>query len=294
MKHINNYINYLRDIKNYSEKTILAYYDDLVEYHAFLDSKFTNIIEVKYEVIKEYLEYLYSRNLTKSSISRKLSSVRGLYNYLIKEGITDTNYFERITNPKKDLHLPKFLKEEELNKIFSVCSENTPIEKRNTLIIELLYATGLRVSELVNIKLTDIDQKEKVIKVLGKGSKERLVLYNNHTSKAMTAYLQDGYNYLNKINSGYLILNKNGTKLSERYVRNIINDLVRKAGLDIKISPHTIRHTFATDMLQAGSDLMTVKELLGHESLNTTSIYTHVTNNQIKETYNMAHPRAKK
>lgn len=294
MKHINNYINYLRDIKNYSEKTILAYYDDLVEYHAFLDSKFTNIIEVKYEVIKEYLEYLYSRNLTKSSISRKLSSIRGLYNYLIKEGITDTNYFERITNPKKDLHLPKFLKEEELNKIFSVCSENTPIEKRNTLIIELLYATGLRVSELVNIKLTDIDQKEKVIKVLGKGSKERLVLYNNHTSKAMTAYLQDGYNYLNKINSGYLILNKNGTKLSERYVRNIINDLVRKAGLDIKISPHTIRHTFATDMLQAGSDLMTVKELLGHESLNTTSIYTHVTNNQIKETYNMAHPRAKK
>lgn len=294
MKHINNYINYLRDIKNYSEKTILAYYDDLVEYHAFLDSKFTNIIEVKYEVIKEYLEYLYSRNLTKSSISRKLSSIRGLYNYLIKEGITDTNYFERITNPKKDLHLPKFLKEEELNKIFSVCSENTPIEKRNTLIIELLYATGLRVSELVNIKITDIDQKEKVIKVLGKGSKERLVLYNNHTSKAMTAYLQDGYNYLNKINSGYLILNKNGTKLSERYVRNIINDLVRKAGLDIKISPHTIRHTFATDMLQAGSDLMTVKELLGHESLNTTSIYTHVTNNQIKETYNMAHPRAKK
>lgn len=294
MKHINNYINYLRDIKNYSEKTILAYYDDLVEYHAFLDSKFTNIIEVKYEVIKEYLEYLYSRNLTKSSISRKLSSVRGLYNYLIKEGITDTNYFERITNPKKDLHLPKFLKKEELNKIFSVCSENTPIEKRNTLIIELLYATGLRVSELVNIKITDIDQKEKVIKVLGKGSKERLVLYNNHTSKAMTAYLQDGYNYLNKINSGYLILNKNGTKLSERYVRNIINDLVRKAGLDIKISPHTIRHTFATDMLQAGSDLMTVKELLGHESLNTTSIYTHVTNNQIKETYNMAHPRAKK
>lgn len=294
MKHINNYINYLRDIKNYSEKTILAYYDDLVEYHAFLDSKFTNIIEVKYEVIKEYLEYLYSRNLTKSSISRKLSSVRGLYNYLIKEGITDTNYFERITNPKKDLHLPKFLKEEELNKIFSVCSENTPIEKRNTLIIELLYATGLRVSELVNIKLTDIDQKEKVIKVLGKGSKERLVLYNNHTSKAMTAYLQNGYNYFNKINSGYLILNKNGTKLSERYVRNIINDLVRKAGLDIKISPHTIRHTFATDMLQAGSDLMTVKELLGHESLNTTSIYTHVTNNQIKETYNMAHPRAKK
>ena len=119
-----------------------------------------------------------------------------------------------------------------------------------------------------------------------------MVIYNNHTKKAMDTYLNDGYHSLNKRNNGYLILNKDGNKLSERYVRNIINKLVRRANLDIKISPHTIRHTFATDMLENGSDLMTVKELLGHESLNTTSIYTHVTNEQIKKVYESAHPRA--
>ena len=192
------------------------------------------------------------------------------------------------------MYLPKFLKQSELDKLFSVCNDNDYINQRDSLIIELLYATGVRVSELVNIKLKDIDRSEKVIKVLGKGNKERIVLYNNHTSDILDIYLNDGYNEFNKKNSGYLILNKNGDNLSERYVRVIIDKLVRKAGLDIKISPHTIRHTFATDMLEEGADLMTVKELLGHESLNTTSIYTHVTNNQIRKTYNMAHPRAKK
>ena len=153
---------------------------------------------------------------------------------------------------------------------------------------------GIRVSELVNIKVKDIDRTNKSIKVLGKGDKERIVLYNNHTSRALDIYLKDAYHIFNKKNSEYLILNHNGGKLSDRYVRMIIDKLVRKANLDIKISPHTIRHTFATDMLEEGADLMTVKELLGHESLNTTSIYTHITNEQIKKTYNMAHPRAKK
>lgn len=121
-----------------------------------------------------------------------------------------------------------------------------------------------------------------------------MVIFNNHTKKAINTYLDDGYHILNKNNTGYLILNKDGNRLSERYVRNIINKLVTKAGLDVKISPHTFRHTFATDMLEEGSDLMTVKELLGHESLNTTSIYTHITNEQIRKIYDMAHPRAKK
>ena len=141
---------------------------------------------------------------------------------------------------------------------------------------------------------------EKVIKVLGKGSKERIVIYNNHTDVAfelkekVKKYLEDGYQKFNKKNSGYLILNKDGDRLSDRYIRNIINKLVIKAGLNIKISPHTLRHTFATDMLEEGADLVTVKELLGHESLNTTSIYTHVTNEQIRKVYEMAHPRAKR
>ena len=294
MKYINKYLEYLKVVKKYSDKTIESYYDDLTLYNEFLGNNFINILDIDYDTVKEYMKYLYSLNISKSSISRKLSSIRGLYNYLVREDIVKDNYFNRINNPKKDKYLPKFLKDGEANKIFEVCKYDTPINQRNSVIIELLYATGIRVSELVNIKISDIDINERTIKVLGKGSKERMVIFNNHTKKAIEIYLNYGYHEFNKLSSGYLILNKDGNKLSERYIRNIINKLVTKAGLDIKISPHTFRHTFATDMLEDGSDLMTVKELLGHESLNTTSIYTHVTNEQIRKVYEMAHPRAKK
>lgn len=294
MKYIDKYLEYLKVVKKYSIKTINSYRDDLIEYNEFLGNNFKTILNIDRQVVDKYLKYLYERKLNKNSICRKLSSVRGLYNYLVREEQITENYFNNVSNPKKEQYLPKFLSESEKNKIFNVCNDNTPIEQRDKLIIELLYATGLRVSELVNIKLEDIDKKEQIIKVLGKGSKERIVIYNNHTKRALEDYLSDGYHEFNKKNSGYLIINKNGDKLSDRYVRNIINKLVQKAGLNIKISPHTIRHTFATDMLEEGADLVTVKELLGHESLNTTSIYTHITNEQIKKTYNMAHPRAKK
>ena len=294
MKYIDKYLEYLKVERKYSDKTILSYKDDLIEYNEFLGNNFTNILDINMNIVNNYMKYLYDRKITKSSISRKLSSIRGLYNYLVREDITKENYFNKIPNPKRELYLPKFLKDEELDKIFSVCNSNNPAEERDTLIIELLYATGVRVSELVNIKIKDINQEEKLIKVLGKGNKERMVIYNNHTKKALDTYLQDGYNYFNKSGSEYLILNKNGNKLSERYIREIINKKVIQASLDIKISPHTLRHTFATDILENGADLMTVKELLGHESLNTTSIYTHITNEQIKKTYNLAHPRAKK
>lgn len=294
MKYIDKYLEYLKVERKYSNKTILSYKDDLIEYNEFLGNNFTNILNIDMNIVNNYMKYLYDRKITKSSISRKLSSIRGLYNYLVREDIIKENHFNKIQNPKRELYLPKFLKDEELDKIFSVCNSNNPTEERDTLIIELLYATGVRVSELVNIKIKDINRKEKLIKVLGKGNKERMVIYNNHTKKALDTYLKDGYNYFNKKSSEYLILNKNGNKLSERYIREIINKKVSQASLDIKISPHTLRHTFATDILENGADLMTVKELLGHESLNTTSIYTHVTNEQIKKVYEMAHPRAKK
>lgn len=294
MKYIDKYLEYLNVIKKYSNKTIQSYKEDLIEYNEFLGNNFTNVLEIDKDIVNEYLKYLYERDLNKNTICRKLSSIRGLYNYLVKEEIITNNLFDNISNPKKEIYLPKFLKVSEANKLFEVCTDNNPINQRDTLILELLYSTGLRVSELVNIKIKDIDMNEKIIKVLGKGSKERIVLYNNHTADALKKYLSEGYHEFNKLNSGYLILNKDGNKLSDRYVRNIINKLVRKAGLNIKISPHTIRHTFATDMLEEGADLVTVKELLGHESLNTTSIYTHITNEQIRKTYNMAHPRAKK
>ena len=275
MKYIDKYLEYLKVERKYSNKTILSYKDDLIEYNEFLGNNFTNILNIDMNIVNNYMKYLYDRKITKSSISRKLSSIRGLYNYLVREDIIKENHFNKIQNPKRELYLPKFLKDEELDKIFSVCNSNNPTEERDTLIIELLYATGVRVSELVNIKIKDINREEKLIKVLGKGNKERMVIYNNHTKKALDTYLKDGYNYFNKKSSEYLILNKNGNKLSERYIREIINKKVSQASLDIKISPHTLRHTFATDILENGADLMTVKELLGHESLNTTSIYTY-------------------
>lgn len=294
MIYINKYLDYLKTERRYSQKTITSYYGDLVEYDDFIKNNCIEILDINYDVVNRYLKYLYEKKISKSSISRKLSSIRGLYNYLIRENIVSINYFNEVSNPKKDLYLPRFLKREELDKIFSVCDNKSPIEQRDTLVMELLYATGLRVSELVNIKVANIDQKNRTIKVLGKGSKERIVIFNNHTKEAMDIYLREGYKTFNKEGSQYLILNKNGNKLSERYVRNIVDKFVRKAGLNIKIGPHTLRHTFATDMLENGSDLMTVKELLGHESLNTTSIYTHVTNEHIKKTFELAHPRAKK
>ena len=250
MKYIDKYLEYLKVVRKYSEMTINSYREDLIEYNEFLGNNFTNITNIDKNIINKYLKYLYERELNKNSISRKLSSIRGLYNYLVREEIIEENYFNSISNPKKDLYLPKFLNDSEMDKLFNACMDETPLNQRDKLIIELLYATGLRVSELVNIKIKDMDIKEKIIKVLGKGSKERIVIYNNHTSEALNKYLNDGYNELNKKNSGYLIINKNGDKLSERYVRNIINKLVRKAGLNIKIRPHTIRQTFATDMIE--------------------------------------------
>lgn len=164
------------------------------------------------------MKYLYSLNISKSSISRKLSSIRGLYNYLVREDIVKDNYFNRIIILRKNKYLPKFLKDEEANKIFEVCKYDTPINQRNSVIIELLYATGIRVSELVNIKISDIDINERTIKVLGKGSKERMVIFNNHTKKAIEIYLNDGYHEFNKLSSGYLILIK--------MVINYLNDIL--------------------------------------------------------------------
>ena len=164
MKYIDKYLEYLKAIRKYSDKTILSYKDDLIEYQEFLCNNFTNMLEVKKETINKYLKYLYERDLNKNSICRKLSSIRGLYNYLIREEIIIDNPLNFVTNPKKEKYLPKFLNNSDMDKLFSICEDNTPVEQRDSLIIELLYATGLRVSELVNIKIKDINTKEHIKK----------------------------------------------------------------------------------------------------------------------------------
>lgn len=290
MNYIEKYLEYLKVNKKYSDNTIISYKDDLIEYYNILNH---NIININQEIVREYLQYLHNGKINRNSISRKLSSVRSFYNYLCNMNIIEQNYFNDVHNPKKEQNLPKILKETEINKLFEVSDSTNPLSQRNQLIIEMLYATGVRVSELVNIKIKDIDNYNNSIKILGKGKKMRIVYFGSFCKKSLITYLNDGRSKLNTKNSEYLFLNKNGNKISDRMIRNILNDLIIKTDVNKQISPHTIRHTFATEMLNNGSDLLTVKELLGHENINTTSIYTHITDEQIKKVYDNCHPRAK-
>lgn len=290
MKYIDDFIKYLKVVKKDSGYTLINYKDDLLELYDFCN----DLINIDNIIVKEYLEFLYSKGLNRNSISRKLSAIRSFYNYLLRENIIEINYFKDISNPKRALVLPKYAKDDDLEIMFNSFDLNKDLEQRNRLILEMLYATGVRVGELVNIKISDIDRYNNSIKILGKGSKERVVFFGSYVSDILDLYLEDGRKKLIKNGcNDYLFINKNGGKLSDRYVREIINKVVDKCRIDYHISPHTLRHTFATDMLNAGADLMSVKELLGHSTLNTTSIYTHVSNEQIKKMYEFAHPRAK-
>lgn len=289
MKYIDDFLEYLLVVKKHSDNTIINYRVDLLEFMEFTN----NNINIKKDDVNNYLKYLYDLDVSKSSISRKLSSLRSFYNYLLKKQIVNNNYFSLIKNPKKDSGLPKYVKEEDIDKMFNVPNTRTWIGIRNLLIVRMLYATGLRVSELVSVKLNDINETERTIRVLGKGSKERIVVFGNNTKEALDDYLKRGRREVDFHNSDYLFLNKDGNRLSTRYVRKIIDDIIFKASIEMHVSPHMLRHTFATGMLNNGADLVSVKDLLGHESLNTTSIYTHVSDDKIREIYNKAHPRAK-
>ena len=289
MKYVGDFLEYLYVVKKHSEHTINNYKIDLID---FLEFNKGNILDVDKENVNKYMQYLYDKNVSRATISRRLSSLRSFYNYLYKNGNVKKNYFSNIKNPKKESSLPKFVKEIDIDKMFSIPDTSNPIGQRNLLIIRMLYATGVRVSELVNIKLSDIDVNERIIKILGKGSKERVVVFGNNTKEIFNLYLNNGRYRLDKRDNEYLFLNKDGERLSDRYVRKIIDDIIVKASISMHVSPHMLRHTFATDMLNNGADLVSVKDLLGHESLNTTSIYTHVSDDKIREIYNKAHPRA--
>ena len=284
MKYLDDYITYIKSNKRYSVYTINNYYKDIIDFINYLDK--VDYLKIKDEDVVYYLEYLYNQKYNKNSISRKLSSLRSFYNYLVNNDIIAYNYFNNHKNPKKDKILPKYIKDEDLELMFSK-TKNI----RDKLILELLFVTGIRVSELVNIKVNDINLYNREIKIFGKGSKERIVIFSTNCLNNLNNYLKER-DKINKKNSNYLILNKNGGKISTTSIRNILNKIKLISGAKTKITPHMLRHTFATDMLNNGADLVSVKKLLGHESLDTTSIYTHVTNEQVKKVYENAHPRA--
>lgn len=292
MKYLSEYLEYLKYQKNYSDETIHSYSIDIEEFLDYINSECINICEVGYDVVKAWLINLDEKKNKSTTVSRKISSLRGFYKYLINNKVIDSNPFSLVSLPKKERHLPRFFYYNELEEMFQVPKLNTALGQRDRLLLEMLYATGVRVSELVNIKVSDINGEE--IKVLGKGNKERIVEFGDYAESILELYLNEGYKSLNVKKSEYLFLNNRGGKLTTRGVRYILDNIINKTTIDKKISPHMLRHTFATHLLNEGCDLLTVQELLGHESLTATSIYTHITDDRLKEVYFKCHPRAKK
>lgn len=295
METLNKYLEYLKYQKNYSNYTINSYKTDILEYLDYLDREGLNYKEVVYSDIRFYLMYLKEeRNDTNSSIDRKLSALRGFYKYMANENIIKSNIFSLVNGPKKDKKLPRYFEYNELEELFNACDISTSLGQRDLLILEMLYATGVRVGELVNIKVNDINKSERKILILGKGNKERIVEYGDYCEEILKLYLKDGYIELNKNNSEYLILNKNGGVLTERGVRYLLDKIIKNTSINKNISPHMIRHSFATHLLNEGCDLLTVQKLLGHESISATQVYTHVSTDRLKEVYYNSFPRAKK
>lgn len=291
-KQLSYFIKYLKNEKRYPQTTISSYERDLDNYYGYIKLKQINYEKISKDEIRDYLKYLDDLKYSKSTISRILSTLRHFYSYLQTNNIITTNQFKLIRNPKKDKKLPNFLQGDELQKIFDVIELDNPLGIRNRLIVELLYATGLRVSELTSLTLNNIDISNKEIKVMGKGSKERIVYFGDYAQKYLTMYLDSSRKeLLNNKKSNFLLINNQGDSLSTRGVQMIIEDIVKKASIKHNISPHTLRHTFATDLLNNGADLKSVQELLGHSSLSTTQIYTHITNERLRSVYLHAFPR---
>lgn len=291
-----NYLDYLTYERNYSDKTVLNYDKDL---NLFIDfCNYKNISEfrlVDFNFIRTYLKYLYSLKYSNKTINRHLSSLRSFFKYLLKEKRVDTNPCMLISNPKKEQRLPNFINEIDLEKLFSIPDLNSKLGVRDEVILRMFYATGIRLNELCNIKISDIDFYDRRIKILGKGNKERYVLYGNNCHKILDRYIKCERKKLLKYPNDYLFLNNRGDKLTSGGIEYIINKIVKTSGVtNNHITPHVFRHTFATTMLNEGADLVTVKELLGHSNLSTTSIYTHVSNEHLRRVYLNSHPRAKK
>ena len=291
-KYIKDFERYLKNERKYPENTITSYLNDLYNYKQYIHEKLLNYKIINKDEIREYLKYLDKEKKSKSSISRELSALRNFYTFLLHNNIVDNNPFKNIKNPKKDKKLPNFLQTDELQNIFDSIDMSNPLGIRNRLIIELLYATGIRVSELTSLKLNDIDIHNKEIRITGKGNKERIVYFGDYAKKYLSLYINEArYELLNSNTSNHLLINNKGSALTSRGVELIVNEVVKKAALKHNISPHVLRHTFATDMLNNGADLKSVQELLGHESLSTTQIYTHITNERLRNVYLHTFPR---
>lgn len=292
---LDEYLDYLKYQKNYSSYTIENYSSDILEFLEYLSKENISYKEVQYSDLRFYLMHLKDdKNDTNSSVDRKISALRGFYKYLVNEGRIDNNIFSLIKGLKKEKKLPRYFEYNELEELFSIPDIGSTLGQRDRVILEMLYATGVRVGELINIKYFDIDFSNKSIVILGKGNKERQVTYGEYCDDFLKLYLEDGYKKLNIKDQDYIFLNNRGEQLTERGVRYILDSVIKRTGIEKNISPHMLRHSFATHLLNEGCDLLTVQKLLGHESLSATQVYTHVSTDRLREVYYNSFPRAKK
>lgn len=292
MKEIKEFLEYIKYEKNYSDYTCLNYKKDLEEYNCFLNDNKLKILNINYNDAVKYLKYLNEKNNSKNSVSRKLSSLRSFYKFLVLKNKTNKNIFLLVSSPKKTKKLPKYINYNDLESIFKTPNLETKEGQRERVILEILYGSGIRVSELINIKLKDIDFSNKNILIFGKGSKERIVNFGDYAYEILNIYINDARNkYLSSVKSDYLIVGEKKEKLTTRRIEQIIDDLIKKTAVNLNITPHMFRHSFATHLLDSGCDLLVVQELLGHASLSSTEIYTYVSNDHLREVHRKCHPR---
>ena len=289
------YRKYLQVEKNASPYTVRNYTTDVVGFLNFLLRDGVGSLEEvdKYD-LRDYLAFLMGRGFVKASIARKLSAVRSFYRYLLREKIVATSPIADTSSPRLNRRLPSFLTIDEMRRLLEAPDSATPRGQRDWALLELLYASGLRVSELVRLNLEHINLETREIRVWGKGAKERLALMGEPAARALNIYLTEGRrSLLSKKTTNALFVNRYGTRLTERSVQEMLGKYGQMVGIGKKIHPHMLRHTFGTHLLDGGADLRVVQELLGHASLSSTQIYTHVSQSQKRKVYLSAHPLAK-
>jgi tyrosine recombinase XerC len=284
-RFIEKFIRYLEIEKNYSSHTIINYRLDLDDFKKFLGE--SDIEKVDYLALRKYLAVLKERNLKTRTMARRLSSLRSFFKFLTREGYLKTNPILSLSSPKQEKHLPLFLTEEEVTRLIESALPKDERGLRDRAILETFYSTGIRISELAGLNTQDIDFIAGIVKVMGKGKKERIVPIGDIAIATIRAYLEK-----RKKQADALFLNRSGRRITDRGIRDIVQKYLRIASIKQGVSAHTLRHSFATHLLNRGADLRSVQELLGHVNLATTQIYTHLTTDRLKSVYDKAHPRA--
>jgi len=296
-QYLENFKSYLLVEKNFSKHTAKGYYSDILGYLLWLSE--ASCIEINFSKIRDYLHFIQKFDYKKTTVARKIASIRTFYKYLYRERLVDTNPALNLNTPKRPKPLPKFLTTEEVEKILNGIKIDTPAGFRNRAILELLWATGMRVSELSGLNFENLNLDNNEITVFGKGSKERIVLVSDRAKIYLQRYLDTARSLVAKgfrlepiTGTTPIFINNTGYRLQNKTIRNVINDVVNSVELPKKVTPHMFRHSFATRLIENGADLRVVQELLGHASISNTQIYTHVSTQRLKQVYNEVHPRA--